>query len=243
MTFKYKSWLLILILLCFASSTFAQNQTPVLPSNSDENTIKIDTTLVNIPIVVRDKKGALLSELKVEDFAVYENGVKQDIELFATENAPANILIMMESSTDYPGVLPYAKEVAKKLIDKIRPGDNVGLMSFDNRLIANTSRFTDNQNTLKEALEMAQANSTGIKLRNAVFVSTKEILKRVPGRKVLVLISTGNDTGSYQSERETIEQFVESDTVVYSLFYPPRFQGKRLSASRNIPVIIPLPNA
>lgn len=231
MSFKYRVWLLALSLICFISPTFAQDP----PSYTNSEAIKIDTTLVNVPIVVRDKKGKFLSDLKSEDFVLYENGVKQNIELFATENTPANILIMMESSADYPGVLPFGKEVAKALIEKIRPGDHVGIMSFDTRLIANTLHFTDDQNTLKEALGTAKTYNKGIKLRNAIYVSATEILKKVPGRKVLVLISTGNDTGSSQSERETLEQFVESDTVVYSLFFPPRFQGRRLSVPRNLP--------
>lgn len=234
MASKYKFWLLALVLICFfISPSFAQ-ESPT-NTNFDEETVKIDTTLVNVPIVVRDKQGKYLSNLKAEDFSLYENGIKQNIELFATENAPANILIMMESSADYPAVLGYGKEVAKALIEKIRPGDNVGVMSFDTRLIANTRRFTDNKTTLIDSLETAKTNSNGIKLRNAVYVSATEILKKVPGRKVLILISTGNDTGSYQSERQTLEELVETDTVVYSIFYPPRFQGRRLSTPRNIP--------
>jgi VWFA-related protein len=238
MLFKNKLFLLFLFLLCsFVMPTFAQNPAPNATQTSlEEQTLKIDTTLVNVPVVVRDKKGKFLSDLKAEDFVLYENGVKQNVELFATENAPANILIMMESSTDRPKVLSYAKQIARELINKVRPGDNVGIMSFDKRLIANTARFTDNQDSLKEALQTAKAYSDGTNLRNAVYVSATEILKKVPGRKVLVLISSGNDTNSIQSEKETLAQFVETDTVVYSLYYPPTSSTTiKLSSSIKLP--------
>lgn len=230
MSFKYKVWLLILILVCFSSSIFAQTQNQ--PTTTTEQSVKVNTTLVNVPIVATDKKGEYLSDLKAEDFTVYENGVKQKIELFSSENTPANILVMMESANTNPRIFPYAKLIANTLVEKMRNGDTMALISFEDRLIANTSRFTDDQKELKEALAKATASVSAPKLHDAIFLTTEQVLKKVPGRKILVIISTGEDKNSNYSEKETISRFMESDTVVYSLYFPPALKLNELNPSQ-----------
>jgi len=223
MTFKYNTWLLIVVLLLFSSSTFAQSQNQTVVT---EQAITVNTTLVNIPVVVTDKKGEYLSALQTEDFTVYENGVKQKIELFSSENTPASILVMMESANTNPSVFPYAKLIANILVEKLRAEDSMAIISFEDRIITNTSRFTDDQKELKEALEVATASISSPKLYDAVFIATDKVLKKVPGRKILVIISTGEDKGSTHSEKETLNAFIESDTIVYSLFFPPELKLK-----------------
>lgn len=87
MFFKKKILAIIMLLMCF-SPALAQEQT-------SENILKINTTLVNVPVVATNKEGLYLSNLKKEDFSLYENGVKQDVEMVFNESSPTNILILM----------------------------------------------------------------------------------------------------------------------------------------------------
>jgi VWFA-related protein len=234
MHFNYKNWLLVIALLFCVSSTFAQTQPQ---TTKPEDVIKINTTLVNIPVTAKDKKGEYLSNLEAEDFVVYENGVKQKIELFSKENTPANILVMMESANTNPKVFPYAKLIANTLVEKLRSGDTMAIISFEDRLIANTNRFTDDQTELKQALSSATASISKAKLRDAIFLTTEKVLAKVPGRKILVIISTGEDKGSTYSEKEAISKLIESDTIVYSLYFPPTIKLNDLNPSQQVNVL------
>ena len=83
-----KYFLLLLSLLFLTFTVFAQKPTPTPPAN-DDDVVKISTTLIQIDVTVTDKNGKIVTDLKAEDFEVYENGKKQDITNFLFVTSPA----------------------------------------------------------------------------------------------------------------------------------------------------------
>src|SRR5437879_3425244 len=84
---RYKFWMVILLLMLLSLSSFAQSEKGQDQSKEvvGDETIRIDASLVNVPIVASNKDGRYIPDLKSEDFLLYENGAKQEISNFSSE--------------------------------------------------------------------------------------------------------------------------------------------------------------
>lgn len=210
MFFKKKILAIIMLLMCF-SPALAQEQT-------SENILKINTTLVNVPVVATNKEGLYLSNLKKEDFSLYENGVKQDVEMLFNESTPTNILILMGANKSNKRLFTSAQAIAKIFVSKMRYSDNIAILSYDKNSVV-SSKFSNNKEELFQIIDQS-TESENIKLKDMVALANKEVLKNINNRKVLIIISDGLDINSRHSEKEVLNQLIESDTIIYSFFYP-----------------------
>ena len=107
--------------LCFCTFTFAQGE---------QETIKVDTELVNLNVVVMDRQGRRIGGLKKEDFEVYEDGAQQQISHFAAEERPLKLVLLFDTSISMEEVLPAVKQEAIRLINNLQVDDRVSILSF-----------------------------------------------------------------------------------------------------------------
>lgn len=221
MVFKQKIWAVIMLLMCF-SVVLAQDQKEAKETKEgkeiSENILKVNTTLVNVPVIATNKEGLYLSNLKKEDFLLYEDGVKQDVEVFFNENSPTNILILMGANKNNKRLFSSAQTIAKIFVSKMRDSDNVAILSYDKNSVI-SSKFSNNKAELFQIIDES-IELENIKLKDIVAEANKEILKNINNRKILIVISDGMDTNSRHSEKEVLNQLIESDTIIYSFFYP-----------------------
>jgi VWFA-related protein len=204
-----------MLALAINSTTLAQNQ----PQNSNQDEpIKIETTLINVPIVANDKDGQYIRDLKQEDFVVYEDGKKQEIDFFSSETVPLNVVLLIDMSTSTNRNSYAIKQAAKAFIENIRPKDKAKLVAFTYN-INELNDFTDDKETLNHAIEkLATGGST--RLYDAVEYSARVIFSKIQGRKALILLTDGVDSSSYFSPSLAIREIVETDTLVYVVKYP-----------------------
>ncbi len=118
-----RSWvgpvLAILCVIGAVASVFAQDEV-----------IKIDTALVNLHVVVKDRQGQRIRELAKEDFDVYENGARQEITHFVAEERPLRLVLLFDVSISMEAVLPGIKQEAVALVNNLRPDDTINIVSF-----------------------------------------------------------------------------------------------------------------
>lgn len=107
--------------LSFSTFTFAQGE---------QETIKVDTELVNLNVVVMDRQGRRIGGLKKEDFEVYEDGAQQQISHFAAEERPLRLVLLFDTSVSMEEVLPAVKQEAIRLINNLQVDDRVSILSF-----------------------------------------------------------------------------------------------------------------
>jgi VWFA-related protein len=197
-----------------------------------DQTIKIDTTLVSVPVIVSDRQGRYIGGLKASDFTLYEDRVKQPIAFFADTEEPINVALLLDTSRSATLALDEIKEAARDFVKQLRPQDRAIIASFDHDTIA-LCELTSDRRTLERAIGDAQIGGRfGTKLRDAVEAVMKEEFRTVKGRKAIVLLTDGKDYGSEVGEQTLMDSAAEADTLIYSVFYrslPPWMDSDRQS--------------
>jgi VWFA-related protein len=145
----------------------------------DDEVLKIKTNIVNVDAVVYNKKsGQIVTGLKKENFAVFENGIKQDITNFATPEAPITVSVVVEYSKwsevfgsyasrgQEAGKLEVVRPVAYFLSRFIRPPDDyASVIAFDIRPTPITD-FTNDPNRLRQTVDILLRNNPAFRENN-----------------------------------------------------------------------------
>jgi Ca-activated chloride channel homolog len=208
--------------------------------DKEDEIIKIDTSLVNIPVIVSDRNGRNIAGLKQENFNVYQDGELQKIEYFASEETPINVAILLDTSRSTQGVLDEIKDAAIEFIRRLRPEDKGLIVSFDNDVEV-LSELTSDQRRLRNGIESAEIGyMAGTVLHDAVYEVVNQHFASVKGRKAMILLTDGKDVGSNIYHNELIREIEESDTLIYSIFYETGNFRQRLQSNR-FPDIYPDP--
>jgi VWFA-related protein len=194
----------------------APAQTPETPD--DNNTIKIDTTLITIPVSVLDRDGRYVPFLKKKDFYIYEDGLEQEIESFAAVNVPFHVVLLLDTSRSTVFRLEDIQEAAYHFTSQLRPDDRVMVVSFDDRIRLHCD-FTNDRYQLRRAIFDTRTGG-GTKLYDAVEQTIATHLDPIQGRKAIVLFTDGVDSTSKRaSDQSTVELVEESDVLVYPIKY------------------------
>ncbi len=188
------------------------------PETLDENgTIKMDTTLVTIPISVIDRDGKFVPYLTKRDFRVYEDGVEQNIEIFNSVRTPFHVALVLDTSRSTVFKLEDIQDAAIAFIKELKRDDQVMVVSFDTKVRLHCD-FTSDYDELRYAISETRTGG-GTKLYEAVDVVVDR-MEKIQGRKAIVLFTDGVDTSSRHSTYEdTIEKVEESGVLVYPIKY------------------------
>ncbi len=192
-----------------------------IPVQEPQTTIRAEVGLVNVVFTVVDKKGRPVPGLKAEDFQVYDNKQPQKIEFFSelgkSSEVPLTIALLIDTSGSVKDKLEYEKATAAEFFKEIlRPNKDLALIiQFDSEVNL-VQDFTQSHTALLDALDSLKAgNSTS--LYDAVFLAAEEKLKHETGRKVMVIVSDGEDTSSKVKKEEAIEAAQKSDALIYGI--------------------------
>jgi VWFA-related protein len=180
----------------------------------NEAVIAIDTSEVLLPVTVRDSSGQFVTDLKVEDFTVFEEGIPQPISSFALKRMPVHVVIMMDTSSSVTREIEDFKDAAWRFINQLAPDDQFSLIRFDDE-VELVQDWTASRNALKRALNRLR---TGMftKFNDALYLAAREQLGKIKGRKAIIVLTDGIDSGrgSVSSER-AFRTLVEEETPVY----------------------------
>jgi VWFA-related protein len=211
----------------------------VLLLAQDTPTIKVDVDVVNILFNVRDKKGGLVANLEKSDFTILEDGKQQDTKYFNREtDLPLTIGLLIDVSVSQGNLIDIEKDAASQFFGQVlRKQDLAFLISFgaDADLLQD---YTNSPKLLRAGLEGLHVNSDvgglhpgpvptvynpkGTILYDAVYLAASDQLKGQVGRKVLVLITDGEDQGSRYKIQQAIEAAQKADAIIYGFYYVDR---------------------
>jgi Ca-activated chloride channel family protein len=212
--------------------TAAQQERGQKPVPQDDEPIKLNTTLVQVPVVVRERGGRYLSDLIRDEFTVFEDGVKQNIELFGTVEEPFSVALLLDSSGSTLGTLEQIKSSAMDFLSNLRPHDRVMVASFNDSVDV-LCELTNNTARLAEAVQSIKAGEY-TQVYEAVYTAVWERLRDIPGRKAVIVFSDGIDTASSEIALEdTLDAVIESeDIIVYPIRYATREDVERKMETR-----------
>lgn len=196
-----------------------QDQTPSGPEEVDAgDIIKVNTTLVTIPVSVMDRDGRYVPNLQKEEFRIWEDGVEQDVAFFQSVDKPFSVVLMLDTSPSTQFRLEDIQDAAITFVNQLRPDDKVMVVSFNDDIKV-LSEFTTDRSKLRRAIERSKTDD-GTRLYDAVDMVINQQLSRVQGRKAIVLFTDGVDTTSrnatYQSN---IMDAQELDALIYPVQY------------------------
>ncbi len=188
-------------------------------SGGEEDVVKLESTLVNLPLLVSDRSGRYVPQLSARDFSLYEDGVQQTIASFGTEEVPFSVALLLDVSPSVQGSIQDIQDAAIAFVRQLRDQDRVMVVSFD-RHIHYLSDFTSDRRELEWAIRKANTGS-GTSVYDAVYETVERKLRNIDGRKALILFSDGDDTTSgHASYDDAVHLVTESDVLVYGLRYP-----------------------
>lgn len=206
------------ILLCFialfgAINTFSQ-------TSARDESIKVETTLVSVPVIVSDRNGRYVPNLTTADFTVFQDGSPQAIEFFAATEEPLTIGLLIDTSQSTRPVLDDIKDSAKSFIKLLGPKDRAMIVSFDHDIHI-LSPLTSDQDQLKKAVKSAEIPDGlfGTMLRDAAFQTINRSFAGIKGRKAVIILTDGKDAGSFTSRIDLLYSMQESDTLVYTIMF------------------------
>lgn len=184
----------------------------------DDEIIRVETNVVAVPVAVFDRDGRFVTGLQKEDFQIYENGFEQKIEEFATVQKPFSVILLIDVSPSTNFQIDEIQDAAISFIDQLRSEDRVMVIAFDERVRV-LSQLTNNRSTLKNAIRRAQFGE-GTSLYDAVDYVVNQELRKIEGRKAVVLFTDAVDT---TSRRANYQSTVRSVEEIDALFFPIRY--------------------
>lgn len=189
------------------------------PEEVDQNDIvRVNTTLVTIPVSVMDREGRYAPNLRKEDFRLWEDGVEQQIAFFATVDKPFSVVLTIDTSSSTRFQLNEIQDAAIAFVNQLQPADRVMVVSFDDKVRVLTD-FTSDRHRLRNAI-METRTGNGTKLYEAVDMIINQKLANVEGKKAIVLFTDGVDTTSrHASYESTIRDAEELDALIYPVQY------------------------
>ena len=207
------------------------------PGDMDGPEIVVDTKLVTIPVRVMDRKGRFLPGLAKENFKVFEDGVEQEIALFSNDAQPFTVALVLDMSYSAKFKANEIQNAAIEFIDQLRPEDKVIVIAFDEEVHL-LCEPTSDRKVIYGAVRQTKI-STGTSLYEAVDLTINDRLKKIEGRKAMVLFTDGVDTTSRRTnDLDNLRDAMETDTIIYPIRYDTFADVQRIK-NNPIPQQIP----
>lgn len=211
---------IILILLIFVKIGVAQ-----------EDVIRVDTNLVSVPVTVLDRDGRYVTNLRKEDFQIFEDGVEQEITVFETIEQPFTVMLLLDSSGSMNNYLVNIANAASAFVKELRPDDQLVVANFSDggkiQIILEATKKKDFHTKILVQKRMGDRLTT-------TFDAVKrgiEYMKSFQGRKAIVLFSDGELYGEKASAKSNLRDAEEQEAMIYTLrfgeypTYQPGYTG------------------
>jgi VWFA-related protein len=240
---------LILALLCLPHSSASQQKknvdnrqketVPAAPAKSDDapqvvetqddgEVEKVDTNLVSIPVIVSDRAGVYVPDMRQEELAVSEDGAPQELAFFSTVTQPFTVILMLDTSASTEEKLKDIRRAAIAFVSQLQPKDRVKVMSFDDE-VHDLNPFTSDQAVIARAIQATRAGK-GTKLYDALQTALTLLKPGKGRRKAIVIFTDGVDFRSESfSYVNNIRALEESGAIIYPIRYNTRIETERIA--------------
>jgi Ca-activated chloride channel family protein len=229
-SWSVRSFCRYLLLFCaitfFGPLSFAQIPIPAPqppPPGQDANAgkqgsiIKVDVGLVVLHTTVIDDRGKFADGLKAENFRVFEDKVEQKLTTFKREDVPVSMGLVIDNSGSMRDKRPRVNEAALTLVESSNPQDEAFVVNFNDDFYLDLDKdFTNSIPELKEALERIDSRGSTA-LFDAIIGSLDHLKKAARDKRVLLVVTDGEDNSSHNSLEKTVREIQKTDTVIYTI--------------------------
>jgi VWFA-related protein len=196
-----------------------RNGEPQTPPSGEDYRLSVSVDLVALQATVHDRNGGYVSDLREQDFEVYEDGVRQSIRLFRHEDVPVTVGLIIDHSSSMRGKLSQVIAAAQTFAQSSNPEDQMFIVNFNEKVTLGlpvTIPFTDRPDELGRAISKAPAAGQTA-LYDAIIKAQERLHAGNRDRKALIVISDGGDNASTHTLAEVLKLSAESNALVYTI--------------------------
>ena len=198
-----------LLLACFLFSAQAAR------AQGGDETVSIDTSLVQLNVGVVDRQGRAVTTLSPNDFVVYEEGERQSIQSFEPASAPFSLVLLLDLSGSTLSFRPTLKQAAIRFLDALSPNDRVAVIVFDDK-VKTLVGFTNDYRKIAYAIQYADGKG-GTELYRALNYSLEQLGKEKNRRKAIVVLTDGIDTQLRMADGTAAASAQTNQTAIASI--------------------------
>ena len=181
---------------------------------------KSGTSLVALNVIVTDNNKEFASGLSRDDFEVYEDGVRQDVQFFAASEVPLDLILLIDGSSSMNEKVSFVHKAASGFIDTMRPEDRAAVVSFADGVRV-LQPLTSDRATVRAAIDRTGAKGATA-LHNAIYVALKEFGRPAAAsgdvrRQAIAVLSDGEDTSSLLSFDDVLDMAKRSGVSIYTI--------------------------
>src|SRR6266702_2237131 len=192
-------------------------QAPAANTSQEGSKIKVDVNLVVLHTTVVDDRGKFVDGLKQENFRVFEDKVEQKLSVFRREDIPVSMGLVIDNSGSMRDKRPRVNEAAITLVEASNPQDEAFVVNFNDDFYLDLDKdFTNSIPELKETIERIDSRGSTA-LRDAILGSLDHLKKASKDKKVLLVVTDGEDNASRNYLEKMIREIQKTDTVIYTI--------------------------
>ena len=181
---------------------------------AQQPTFRTGTQMVPLYVTVTDRDRRLVPGLVQEDFAVFDEKQPQEIAFFDNEVQPITVVVMLDTSASMTPSIRFLQTAAEQFLIRMLPEDRGRVGAFNDK-IQFSPEFTSNRDDLIAGLrELDFGNPT--RLYDAVEASLDKLVG-IEGRRVVLVFTDGDDTGSDASQKDVLNRAQEDEVMVYAI--------------------------
>jgi Ca-activated chloride channel family protein len=200
-----------------------QAQVPTATPTARTPTFGVEIEVINLTVSVTDSRSRYVTDLKDDDFAVFEDGIRQELSIFRHEDIPISLVLVLDTSASMDEKLSTAQQAAIRFTRTLRPQDNAQVMQFNDRTTV-LQEFTPEHEKLQEAIKRTEASGPTA-LHNALYVALKDLTRQKKAnelrRRAIVLLSDGEDTASLVNDEQVLELARKTEIAIYAISLRP----------------------
>jgi Ca-activated chloride channel homolog len=186
-------------------------------AGKQDSRIRVDVNLVVLHTTVLDDRGRFADGLKQDSFRVLEDKVEQKLAVFKREDVPVSMGLVIDNSGSMRDKRPRVNAAAVTLVEASNPQDEAFVVNFNDDFYLDLDKdFTNSIPELKEALERIDSRGSTA-LYDAIIGSLDHVKKGAKDKKVLLVVTDGEDNTSHNSLEKTIKEIQKTDTVIYTI--------------------------
>jgi Ca-activated chloride channel homolog len=185
------------------------------PAVQDSNTpiISVSVNLVKVPVSVFDSQGNLVSNLRREDFRIWEDQAPQQIRNFGIDMNPVSVVLLLDTSMSSKTELRSIKQAATEFADALAPEDRISIIGFDDD-VYRALDWTDDMKKVRKALGRLRSGGRTA-LYDAMYFAAYDQLKEIDGRKAIILLTDCLNNESSTSFHKASLTIVQSQASLY----------------------------
>jgi Ca-activated chloride channel family protein len=223
----HRNLLVLLAVFILCPSLAAQNAAPSPPpppgaSNFSQtspqgHSIKADVDLVVLHTTVADERGEFVPDLKPNNFRVFEDKAEQKISVFSREDIPVTMGLVVDNSGSMREKRAQVNAAALTLVRTSNPQDEAFVVNFNDEFYLDLNEdFTSDPRELNEALSKIETRGSTA-LYDAIIGSLDHLKKGHKDKKVLLVVTDGDDNASRKSFAYTVQAAEQSNAVIYAI--------------------------